>query len=122
MIGLMMNLEKLATSAVNAVPMTTAMASSMMLPRMRKSLKPLSTGASVGDERPKRRRVAGFSKFTFRRSSPGKSGHRSGESHSYRSRDRRGRDPVGHGARDGKDHQSFRRVGLRRGRNSEHHG
>src|SRR4051794_15130554 len=56
MIGLMMNLLKLATSAVKAVPITTAMASSMTLPRIRKSLKPLITGISVGDGRRQRRR------------------------------------------------------------------
>ena len=40
MIGSMIAPVKVLTSAVNAVPMTTATARSTMLPRSRKSLKP----------------------------------------------------------------------------------
>jgi hypothetical protein len=45
-IGVMIALTKLLTTAWNAVPMTTAMASSTTLPRMMKSLKPLSIASS----------------------------------------------------------------------------
>src|SRR4051812_24332598 len=47
--GVRMKLTNAVTTAVNAAPMTTATARSMTLPRMTKSLKPLSIGPPTRD-------------------------------------------------------------------------
>jgi hypothetical protein len=49
MTGLMMLLVNAVTTAVNALPTTTATASFTTFPRIRKSLKPLSTAPFLPD-------------------------------------------------------------------------